>query len=187
MSKNLNDGVTASEVKASTTELLLNLEASDVIALSSLAIAVLAFFVTVWQSILARKHNRLSVRPFVEVLGDFSFNNPISVKIVNHGVGPAIIKSISAEIDGYRIPLSKADDYQRLISDLHYPEHSMRMFLLDSQLVLGVGTEQEIICFPGSEQDEEYRQAVLTKLPYLIFEYECLYGGKFNVKWTEKP
>ncbi|MEH0739959.1 hypothetical protein H4F05_00435 [Vibrio cholerae] len=175
------------EVDASVVELLFNLEASDIIALSSLVIAALAFVVTIWQSVLAREHNRLSVRPYLEVLGDFSFDSPISVKIVNHGVGPAILKSISAEIDGYIIPLESPLDYQKLISNLHFPNYSMRMFVLDKQLALGIGVEQEIICFPGSESDQNYRKAVCSKLPNLIFEYECLYGKKFSVKWEEKP
>jgi len=58
-------------------------------------LALCALFLTIYQSLLTRKHNRLSVKPKLSSFTDFQrpFNSTIiySVKVVNRGLGPAYI------------------------------------------------------------------------------------------------
>ena len=58
-------------------------------------IAVCALSLTVWQFVVQRKHNRVSVRPHITRATDTSWNNgdaSLKVSITNNGLGPAIIK-----------------------------------------------------------------------------------------------
>jgi hypothetical protein len=47
-------------------EIISTFQASDYIAISSALIALLIFGLTVWQGLQVRKHNRLSVKPFLD-------------------------------------------------------------------------------------------------------------------------
>ena len=58
-------------------------------------IAACALSLTIWQAIVQRKHNRISVRPHLTRATDTSWNNGdacLKVSIKNNGLGPAIIK-----------------------------------------------------------------------------------------------
>jgi hypothetical protein len=72
-----------------------------VAALASVVIAFCAFVLTVWQVVTTRRHNRLSVKPFLTTWTDSDYDeNRYGIKLINNGVGPALIKSFTIEVDG---------------------------------------------------------------------------------------
>ena len=81
-----------------TTELFLGI-AGTIIALG-------AAITTIWQSVLTRKHNRLSVRPLLRIDRKYVTGETASVVLTNAGFGPAIIHSITILVDG--LPLKFA-------------------------------------------------------------------------------
>src|SRR5262249_20934 len=65
-----------------------------IVALASLVIAVLAFLSSRKTSRAQQEHNRLSVRPLLNIaIGNYELN--LFVSLVNNGTGPAVIKSIT--------------------------------------------------------------------------------------------
>jgi hypothetical protein len=67
--------------------------ANTVAAFGSVAVAIIAIFVSIKALRHQREHNKLSVKPLAQVLiGDYE--NRVYVKLVNTGTGPMIIKSI---------------------------------------------------------------------------------------------
>ena len=71
-----------------------NLSNSEIVAVSSMAIALLALVAAFWQAHISRRHNRLSVRPFIEHYQERIPGEHISVSIVNHGIGPAVLEKV---------------------------------------------------------------------------------------------
>ena len=64
------------------------------IGVCSVVIAVCALVATLWQEASSREHNRLSVRPILDiVIGLASDSSPAGVSLENRGVGPAIIRT----------------------------------------------------------------------------------------------
>lgn len=62
--------------------------------IGSTAIAIMAFFISVWTGRIQRQHNRLSVRPLPEIqLRDM--DGHIRVKLINNGTGPLIIERLA--------------------------------------------------------------------------------------------
>ncbi len=61
-----------------------------VLSLSAVAIAVASIFISVWQGLETRKHNRLSVRPNLEI-HLASEKDKLGYFLVNTGLGPALI------------------------------------------------------------------------------------------------
>lgn len=70
----------------------------DLIAIGSLATAILAFIATFWQAKIAREHNRKSTLPLLTVYCER--RDAIAISVRNDGVGPALIKEMYYYVDG---------------------------------------------------------------------------------------
>ena len=67
-------------------------------------IATITLGVTLWQIFVMRRHNRLSVRPYLTFWKwHDGTNNTYSLYLQNNGIGPAIITSFSVDVDKKRI------------------------------------------------------------------------------------
>lgn len=69
--------------------------------ISSAVIALCALVFSIWQGIVARRHNRLSVRPHLSTwthrVAEKGF---YSIEVINNGIGPAIIEEFTIKVDG---------------------------------------------------------------------------------------
>lgn len=71
----------------------MNLTSATIIALSAVAISVVATVSAIWSSFAQRRHMRLSVRPIAEI--EFTdYENEIGVFIANKGLGPMKINNL---------------------------------------------------------------------------------------------
>ena len=64
-----------------------------------LIIALSALFVSVWQVKISHKHNKLSVKPFLDYHIE-QIDSTLTVSISNQGFGPAIISKVSFNYKG---------------------------------------------------------------------------------------
>ena len=71
------------------------MESNFIVAISAITIALASLIVTIWQGIVTRKHNILSVKPIPDILTS-NFENKIAVTLENNGTGPLIIKTFRA-------------------------------------------------------------------------------------------
>ena len=79
-----------------------------IISFSSVSIALMALFVSIWQSIETREHNKNSLKPYLTaapLLNGIKGEN--GVYIINDGVGPAYIKSAHLTVEGQEFDLSR--------------------------------------------------------------------------------
>jgi hypothetical protein len=84
------------------------LATSDIIALASIFVALLAFSSAIWQANLMRKHNKLSVIPLLAI--SVNMHNKFELTLLNAGLGPAIIKEFSVYFDGKLVALNPRED-----------------------------------------------------------------------------
>ncbi|MBL8355472.1 MAG: hypothetical protein JNM01_11635 [Delftia acidovorans] len=68
--------------------------ASAIVACGALIVSVVSVAISIWAVRSERKHNALSVRPLAEI-SVVDYEDCIRVKLVNHGVGPMLIKGIT--------------------------------------------------------------------------------------------
>src|SRR5437879_4048187 len=78
---------------------------ADVIAIAAAAVALLSLFATIWFAFMTRRHNRLSVRPYLDHHLQTAATEPVWFKIVNAGIGPAIIRRCTYVLDGTSYPV----------------------------------------------------------------------------------
>ncbi|MCE5319170.1 MAG: hypothetical protein LLG04_17635 [Parachlamydia sp.] len=90
--------------------------------IATVIIAITALGVSIWQGIETRKHNRLSVRPHLVFLTDFSpQDSELGIYIKNNGVGPAYIKDVEISVNGKVIPNSSCN-WKSILNSLNIPD-----------------------------------------------------------------
>lgn len=153
---------------------------SDLIVSScALIVAFLAFLVTVWQSFLSRKHNRLSVKPILEVENHMASNvKTMGLKIENCGVGPAIIKEIEIFYKNENLGLVSDGNWVHKISGV--PNGTVYVTLKKVDTLIKPGGELWLLkndeVEKGREHDEFF--SLLEELIVSV-KYESIYGEKF--------
>jgi hypothetical protein len=76
----------------------------DVGQVSTGIIALCALGLTIWQAMLTRRHNRLSVKPYLTIWNDLDQEkHRYWIQLLNNGTGPALIKDFRIEIHGERV------------------------------------------------------------------------------------
>ena len=99
-----------------------------VTGISSAVIALCALGFSIWQGILARKHNRLSFRPHLTTWTHSDAEKGFyTVDLINNGIGPAVIEEFSVKVDGKLVsgdgtePIAKA--LKIVLPNLPYRSH----------------------------------------------------------------
>jgi hypothetical protein len=76
------------------------MNASVVVAICATVIAVLSLTVSVYEARATRRHDRISVRPFLELRVGFSQGRTAGLQLINVGLGPAVITRAVLTLDG---------------------------------------------------------------------------------------
>ena len=133
----------------------------DPVQFAALVVAVCALAVTVWQGVVTRKHNRLSVTP-VLTLYRREIDGIITVK--NNGIGPALI--ISQEVYFKGEPLEE-ESFQKAIPNLVDSGH-----LLPGA---AIAPGDEVMLFKSAAYVDGSHMEVLQELRFRI-TYKSIYN-----------
>lgn len=150
-----------------------------IIAVSGILIALATAITTIWQGFLTRKHNRLSLKPLLEIERKAIIGEKASVVLKNKGIGPAIIKSALLYIDGIESTNRSDDD---LAGQLGLTSPGINRHVLDPDDTLGSGEERYLIETQTSITDDNLRKQIenifFHRLSFQI-QFETLYDEKF--------
>jgi hypothetical protein len=144
-------------------------------------IALCALGISIWQSINIHKHNKLSVRP---ALCSWTSNqtNHYNFKLVNNGIGPAIIKGFHVYLDDKEIEGHLLMGMQKVLTVLfkEYPFTSSQS-VLNKDYVIPEKEAYEIIDIKFTTLKSPHPQEVekIMKRARLKVSYESAYKEKF--------
>ncbi|MCG9711838.1 hypothetical protein L1D29_03265 [Shewanella insulae] len=161
------------------------MDTSDYIASAAVVIAFCALAVSIWQGYVMRLHQKLSVKPHIDIDYKFFPGKPIEIRMLNNGVGPAIIKSFKVLYDGKSISENQTDAYLKVLKELktdtelefkyeyNFPLKNEALSSGENEYLLQV----ELV----GEYDESATSRAKSSLSRIGFktEYECMYGNKF--------
>ena len=144
---------------------------------AAIIIAGLAFILTIFLGWQNHRHNKLSVRPLLKfdvTIGQGESTRVYKLKLVNCGIGPAIIKDVKLFFEDKPVPLDEDHAFIRFINKItkDFERKEFRAILLEDTLVAG----EKITVFDFEFQSQKLD--VLLKMALLI-EYESFYGEKF--------
>ena len=100
------------------------ISSETIVSLSAIIIAIASIGVTIWQGIETRKHNRLSVRPGLEITFGLDKDN-FGYFLTNNGLGPAIITYKKLFVDGKEVHYTGFSGYDEFISKLGLNDHKV--------------------------------------------------------------
>ncbi|PLX95576.1 MAG: hypothetical protein C0620_03920 [Desulfuromonas sp.] len=154
------------------------------ISLASAFIALLALGVAIWQGIIARKHNRLSVKPILAIDTFLSLDHEtIGIKLRNNGVGPLILKNISFQRGSVRASLNDGSFKNMLPAlanrDFNFTGTSPGFSLVPNESFWLISTSRH------SDQNGlmDILFDSLTGIT-IKFEYESVYQERFSGTWA---
>ncbi len=147
------------------------------IALASATVAICALGVTVWQGRQNHKHNKLSVRPFLEPelerqRDDSNDQGKIILELVNRGVGPAIIKNFVLLFNGEEVSQNSIKTYHDFLNRKLKDFHNASLSACGPEESIQIGQRLGLISFNYiiSKQNVSF----FDKLDFLI-EYQSIY------------
>jgi len=155
---------------------------SDIIAFSSVAIALLAMLATFWQAKIAREHNKLSVRPFVEHSQSRLHGGHISISISNHGLGPAFITNLRLIHDSFEKPLNIVEYLDWVFEHIQLKDVDYEGTNITDETV--VSSNKIITIFEFKLLDNQEHQflfisEILDKT-LIHINYRCVYGKTYS-------
>lgn len=150
---------------------------------SSAVIALCALGLTIWQAEIARRHNRLSVTPHLTTWAHSEqATGRHSIEILNNGIGPALIKSFSVEVDGQPIGGEGSEPIEKALEILFpqygyvsYQSYMARGYMMSPKEARSLVTIQ----FLGASLPREEEVNHVLKRARLLIDYESIYGDKY--------
>lgn len=132
-------------------------------------IAVSALVVSIWQGSISMKHNRLTVKPYLD-FHIVQIDSTITVRFSNEGFGPAILEEISFfyEDEQYQSVwqvLEKMDEIDNWAGSFNY----------NPGTVVAPGAEKLLVSLKGGEHIRGVK---------VIFRYKSIYEESFDMELT---
>ncbi|WP_422473321.1 hypothetical protein [Endozoicomonas sp. ALB032] len=157
-----------------------------IVAISSAFIALIALFVAIWQGFVTRKHNRLSVRPRLQVNYMISRQgDTIGLNFKNSGTGPLIINSLKIIRDGKEYEFNDSS-YKNLFSQMAINSFSFN--LISKGFVIPENETKWLISTNKHKESEFIFKTLEDSLNNFSLEviYSSIYNEKFSSTWSIK-
>ncbi len=150
--------------------------------ISSAVIALCAFFLTIWQTCITRKHNKLSVTPHLTTWTHSDKSKSLySVELLNNGIGPALINHFEIQVDGYPMIGEGLEPIEKALK-LLFPQYqytSSQSFVSKGYMMSAKETRNLVtIQFHGENLPDPEEVEHATKRARLLIEYESIYKDK---------
>ena len=132
-----------------------------------LMIALCALFASIWQGRIAHRHNKLTVKPYLDS-SIVQENDTHKVTFSNEGFGPAILKKISFSYQGKTYDslyeaLEAANEKENVTGSFNYGENT----------IIAPGTTKLLVSFQG----RKLRNITVTMV------YESIYKERYEFEF----
>ncbi len=158
-----------------------SLECADVSVWMPIFVAAVAVGIAVWQGIAQREHNRLSVKPHLDFHRIFAFPLPYSVGILNSGIGPALVKSITLSYEGETFDGTTREGLDALMERMGLKDSaSMRVikFACGAKYAMRAGEEIKFYSckFNGGDESDYIDERAILERVQAVATYSSFYG-----------
>ena len=160
------------------------LSPTDMIAICAVFISVVALGSSIWQGIITRRHNMLSVRPRVDLTFSIDKSKPFRIIIKNTGLGLAIIEHISATLCRKTYYLNSKESLDSLFEDLIGDNFELKGKYSYLSQNVGIPPNSEIIFVSLQPVNDQamFWSLIEKNLKNLHIEisYKCLYENHYT-------
>ena len=151
------------------------MDASVVVAICATVIAVLSLAVSVSEARATRRHDRISVRPFLELQVTLPQGGTAGLRLINAGLGPAAITRTVLTLDGEPLGEYGEDSVKVLRGKLSVRPAAVTF----RKPILAADYDQFLLSVEPFDRTEHAEFAdLLRRRLGLELHYESLYGGE---------
>lgn len=152
--------------------------------------AVVALSVGVWENIEMRRHQRLSVLPYVDFVQEVTQGDSVNqggLVLINSGIGPARIDGMRITVHGASPPDSTFAEWSAALSAIEALGASVQSLsnVLPGSMI-PAGGAQELIRFAPGDGGQAAVDRVFGALDVTV-DYESVYGEPFKATFTGSP
>jgi hypothetical protein len=148
---------------------------SVVVAICATVIAVLSLIVAIYEARAARRHDRISVRPFLDLRAGFPQGRTAGLRLINSGLGPAVITGTVLTVDGEPLGEFGAESVDRLRGKLSVRPAAVTFH----NIILAADYDEFLLSIEPFDRGEHAEFADLLRHRLgLEIRYESLYGGE---------
>jgi hypothetical protein len=161
------------------------MNASIVVAICATVIAVLSLAVSVSEARAARQHDRISVRPFLELRVGLRQGRTAGLQLINAGLGPAAITRTVLTLDGESLGEFSEASVNVLRDKLSIRPHAVTF----RKTILATDYDQFLLSVEPFDRTEHAEFADLVKHRLgMEIHYESLYGREnYKTEWKPHP
>ncbi len=160
------------------------MKTEEIIALGALVVAGCSFALTIYQAWLAREHNRVQVKPYLDLTWVSTLNDGFKCSLKNYGVGPAYVEKVNYYLDDEKYEVESSDDFKGLIVEVGLGNQPLEARYCHLHKHSALSSSEEISLFELTYvENKEYNKVGIVKCLKRIsvtVEYECSYGLKFT-------
>ncbi len=158
------------------------------VSLSAMSISLITLLIFIYQTNLMRKQNELSIMPYLGLSttndsGTFTFE----LNLLNHGVGPAIIESVTMEYQDQKYDLREFENsvYNFLKSKRPALDsiYTISVSTLDRGMAIPANTSYNIFSTRNSPQGYQLIMEGLNDLLQTGLKYEIVYKNINGDLW----
>jgi hypothetical protein len=151
------------------------MNASVVVAICATVIAVLSLVVSVSEARATRRHNRISMRPFLELRVGLPQGGKAGLQLINAGLGPAAITRTILTLDGESLGEYSEESVNVLRGKLSVRPAAVTF----RKTILATDYDQFLLSIEPFDRAEHAGFADLLRNRLgLEIHYESLYGGE---------
>lgn len=153
-------------------------ETKLLISICAVIVSFCALGLSVWQAYVGRRHNRLSVRPHLQIHHMIEKNNRIMI-LKNCGIGPAILTKMELLTPS---PINaNLKSWEHYLKSIGFVGHMETYYIQGEEDVLSAGQEKCILKLVIKDLPEQTLQAVHDKLDTLQIRFACksMYNQEF--------
>jgi hypothetical protein len=159
-----------------------------ILSLSAMTISFLTLLIFLYQTNLIKKQNYLSILPYVSVsTSDNPEEQSFELNLYNHGVGPAIVESVTMLYEGKRYDLSEyQDDLYEFLRNRAPQMDSIKSFsasTIDKRMAIPANSKYNVFRVYKSAEDYKFFTANLNRLLNEGLDYEIIYRSIQNERW----
>jgi hypothetical protein len=159
-----------------------NLQSSDIIALSAAVIALCSLIISIWQGYLMRMHNRISLRPKIDINYRTHNGDLLGITLQNNGFGTAIVSKTEIRFNDQVFLFHSIDEWYSFMEHVlpHRVQCRYTGFTPDKDYSIAAGDSVELFVIEPDEAAGDYieQKFIIDKLKFNI-TYRSLYNEKF--------
>jgi len=139
----------------------------------AIGIAMVALFVSLWQGVEERRHNRLSVKPIL-TFDHYSEDQNRHIIVSNNGLGPAIVQQFTIIDRGQAFDAKDGNPWEFVLEQRNLRDSMFQMFYFQEMATIKADESFTLLSWkakPGQELDFE-----------IMIEYTSMYEDEFVVQ-----